>query len=189
MFSAKYFPNGNILEAPVHPRCSYAWRSILQARDVIEKGAIWRVGNGQLIDVWQHRWLPNPNHSKIISPKASSSVHRVYDLFLFDTRIWDPSCLACCFLPWEAGMVRRIQVYEEGVEDTLIWPLTNDGEYSVRSAYRMLVSAEALLMPSSSSLDNNGLVWKKIWKIRIPNKIRHLIWRVAKDSLPIKQNL
>ena len=86
-------------------------------------------------------------------------------------------------------MVRRIQVYEEGVEDTLIWPLTNDGEYSVRSAYRMLVSAEALLMPSSSSLDNNGLVWKKIWKIRIPNKIRHLIWRVAKDSLPIKQNL
>ena len=86
-------------------------------------------------------------------------------------------------------MVRRIQVYEEGVEDTLIWPLTNDDEYSVRSAYRMLVSAEALLMPSSSSLDNNGLVWKKIWKIRIPNKIRHLIWRVAKDSLPIKQNL
>ena len=86
-------------------------------------------------------------------------------------------------------MVRRIQVYEEGVEDTLIWPLTNDGEYSVRSAYRMLVSAEALLMPSSTSLDNNGLVWKKIWKIRIPNKIRHLIWRVAKDSLPIKQNL
>ena len=46
VFSAKYFPNGNILEALVHPRCSYAWRSILQARGVIEKGAIWRVGNG-----------------------------------------------------------------------------------------------------------------------------------------------
>ena len=46
VFSAKYFPNGNILEASVHPRCSYAWRSILQARGVIEKGAIWRVGNG-----------------------------------------------------------------------------------------------------------------------------------------------
>ena len=38
VFSAKYFPNGCILEA--HPKCSYAWRSILQARDVIDKGAI-----------------------------------------------------------------------------------------------------------------------------------------------------
>ena len=189
MFSAKYFPNGNILEASDHPRCSYAWRSILQARGVIEKGAIWRVGNGQLIDVWKHRWLPNPNHSKIISPKASSSIHRVCDLFLLDARIWDPGHLASCFLPWEVDMVWGIQVCEDGVEDTLIWPLTNDGEYSVRSAYRMLVSAEALLMPSSSSSDNNGLVWKKIWKIRTPNKIQHFIWHAAKESLPTKQNL
>ena len=189
VFSAKYFPNGNILEASVHPRCSYAWRSILQARGVIEKGAIWRVGNGQSIDVWQHRWLPDLNHSKIISPKANSSVHRVCDLFLPDTRIWDSGRLASCFLLWEADMVRRIQVCEDGVEDTLIWPLTNDGDYSVRSAYRMLVSNEALLMPSSSSSDSNSLVWQKIWKIQTPNKIWHFIWRAAKDSLPTKQNL
>ena len=38
VFSAKYFPHGNILEAVVHPKCSYAWRSILQARGVTEKG-------------------------------------------------------------------------------------------------------------------------------------------------------
>ena len=29
VFSAKYFPNGSILKAPIHPKCSYAWRSIL----------------------------------------------------------------------------------------------------------------------------------------------------------------
>ena len=51
VFSAKYFSNGCILDSPIHPKCSYAWRSILQARDVINKWAIWRVGNGQLIDV------------------------------------------------------------------------------------------------------------------------------------------
>nr|POF18361.1 putative ribonuclease h protein [Quercus suber] len=86
-------------------------------------------------------------------------------------------------------MVRQIQVCEEGAEDTLIWPLTNDGEYSVRSAYCMLISTEALLMPSSSVQANNGMVWKKIWKIQTPNKIRNFIWRAAKDSLPIEQNL
>ena len=52
VFSAKYFLHGNILEVDAHPKCSYAWRSILQARGVIEQGAIWRVGDGNLIDVW-----------------------------------------------------------------------------------------------------------------------------------------
>nr|POE46432.1 hypothetical protein CFP56_41679 [Quercus suber] len=135
------------------------------------------------------RWLPYLSHSNIISPKARSLIHRVCDLFLPNIRIWDPGRLASCFLPWEANMVWQIQVCEEGVEDTLIWPLTNDGEYSVTSASRMLISAEALLMPSSSSQDNNGVVWKKIWKIQTPNKIWHFICRVAKDSLPTKQNL
>ena len=81
VFSAKYFPNHSILEAPIHPKCSYAWRSILQARDVINKGAIWRVGNGELTDVWKHQWLPNPACSKIVSPRASSPMTQVCDLF------------------------------------------------------------------------------------------------------------
>ena len=41
VFSAKYFPNGSIMEALVPQKCSYAWWSILQAREVIEKCAIW----------------------------------------------------------------------------------------------------------------------------------------------------
>ena len=54
VFIAKYFPTDTIFEALVHPKCSYAWRSILQARDVINQGAIWRVGSDQLIDIWNH---------------------------------------------------------------------------------------------------------------------------------------
>ena len=77
----------------------------------------------------------------------------------------------------------------EGEEDVLIWPLTAGGEYSVRSAYHFLVAAENCLAPSSSSLPNDHAVWKKIWKMKVPNKIRHFIWRAAKDSLPTKVNL
>ena len=53
----------------------------------------------------------------------------------------------------------------------------------------MLVSAESILQSSSSDSGSTGLVWKKIWKMRVPNKIQHFIWRAAKDSLPTKQNL
>lgn len=49
--------------------------------------------------------------------------------------------------------------------------LTPDGVYSVKSAYCMLVGVENLSLPSSSSPSNAQMVWKKIWKLRVPNKI------------------
>ena len=59
-------------------------------------------------------------------------------------------------------MVRKIQVCADGEEDILIWPLTADGDYSVRSAYRMLVDNENQSLPSSSAPNDDGSVWKKI---------------------------
>ncbi|KAK7833845.1 hypothetical protein CFP56_025181 [Quercus suber] len=53
------------------------------------------------------------------------------------------------------------------------------------SAYHFLVAAEDCLAPSSSSLPNGHAIWKK----KVPNKIRHFIWRAMKDSLPTKVNL
>ena len=47
----------------------------------------------------------------------------------------------------------------------------------------MLAVDEANTNLSSFSSDSSQSVWKKIWKIQ------HFIWRAAKDSLPIKQNL
>lgn len=53
----------------------------------------------------------------------------------------------------------------------------------------MLAADEANTNLSSSSSNSSQSFWKKIWKIQAPNKVRHFIWRAAKDSLPIKQNL
>lgn len=70
------------------------------------------MGNGELIDVWKHQWLPDPACSNIVSPRTSSSVSRVCDLFYPNTRIWNPGKLERCFLPWEAELVGRIPVSE-----------------------------------------------------------------------------
>ena len=50
-------------------------------------------------------------------------------------------------------------------------------------------AAEDNLVPSSSSPAHNHAIWKKIWKMKVPNKIQHFIWRAAKDLLPTKLNL
>ena len=54
VFRAKYFHSSNIFDAKESSRCSYAWCSILQAREAVLKGARWRVGDGKDINIWKH---------------------------------------------------------------------------------------------------------------------------------------
>ncbi|XP_030964229.1 uncharacterized protein LOC115985431 [Quercus lobata] len=90
--------------------------------------------------------------------------------------IEDPGKLEELFYPWEAELVSRIQVGEGCTEDFLVWPLTADGAYSVWT-------------PSSSTGTELQSVWKKIWKIQVPSKVRHFFWCASIDSLLTKQNL
>jgi hypothetical protein len=56
VFKAKFFPNFTIMESRFSTRAPFAWKNILQACDVIRRGAQWRVGNGHSIRIWGDRW-------------------------------------------------------------------------------------------------------------------------------------
>jgi hypothetical protein len=67
VFKKKYYPYGEFLQAKMGSRPSYAWRSIFNARGVLEAGLRWRVGNGEKIKIWGDRWLPPPSTSSLFS--------------------------------------------------------------------------------------------------------------------------
>ena len=60
--------NSLFLDAKESASASYAWRSILHGRDVILKGALWRVGDGKQIKIWGDNWLPTKFQPKPIDP-------------------------------------------------------------------------------------------------------------------------
>ena len=139
VLSTKYFPSSNIFDAELSLRCSFAWKSIMQTRDGVLKGARWRVGNGVNIQIWQHRWLPIEGGGKVLSPQWDPSLQVVCDLFLPGSRIWNEELIDQSFYSWEAKIIKSIPVSKYVAADALIWPLSSNGEYTVRSAYKLLV--------------------------------------------------
>ena len=68
MFKARFLPNCSILEAKESTIGSYARKSILSARDVIQKGMVWRVGNGQSVCIREDKWLQDKICRTVITP-------------------------------------------------------------------------------------------------------------------------
>jgi hypothetical protein len=57
---ANYFPNETFLESKLGHRPSFAWRNIWDAKKLLQAGLLWRVGNGQTINIWGDCWIPTP---------------------------------------------------------------------------------------------------------------------------------
>ena len=78
MFKAKYFPTGTIFDAKADSG-SYAWKSILKARKVIQLGAWWRIGDRSLVKIFKDSWLPNVHSGRVLSPVSILSKDAIVD--------------------------------------------------------------------------------------------------------------
>ncbi|XP_042958064.1 uncharacterized protein LOC122293585 [Carya illinoinensis] len=61
--------------------------------------------------------------------------------------------------------------------------------FSVKSAYHLQVSIHDSKSGQGSRPSNHGVLWKLLWKLKVPNKVKMFLWRVAKDILPTRANL
>jgi hypothetical protein len=67
VLKAKYFPKCHFMKAKIGHNSSYTWRSILQARWILDKGCYWTIGKGDQVNIWEDNWLPNQNGFKVWS--------------------------------------------------------------------------------------------------------------------------
>ena len=66
---------------------SYAWKSILRGRDIIQRGALWKVGSGEKINIWQQRRLPRKHPTFLPTcPLESFENHTIDSLIDPSTR-------------------------------------------------------------------------------------------------------
>jgi len=105
-------------------------------------------------------------------------------------RTWDRLKLAEFFTPIDIESILKIPLCTRQQEDFWAWHFDSKGVFSVRSAYRMLVTykehATAFFEHSASGSDTRAeqKEWLGIWKLEIPSKIRVFLWRLFRHSLP-----
>jgi hypothetical protein len=184
---AKYYSHGDILKAGPKLGSSFTWQSVVAGLATFKRGYVWRVGNGEKINIWLDPWIPNSPNKKVISRREGSNITKVCDLISPITGGWNEEMLSDLFNTVDKNRIMQIPLHQQGFDDFIAWGFTKHGQYTVRSGYHMQwrhqFGTRQFVLPGSSA---NNPVWKILWKLQIPSKIKIFIWRAIHGIIPLK---
>lgn len=192
MLKAIYFPRSDFLEAPKGARPSWVWSSICQGREVLCKRLRWQVKNGEQVDFWRDKWIPSlPNFQVQSARRGGEGDTKVKKFINPVTKEWKVRELTRSVSKEEVEAIIAIPLSKSNAPDSLIWHHSKKGMYSVKSGYyvaRSCCEQEETLKPSSSFQVCPSL-WKKVWNLKVPPKVKHFWWRACKNAVATKENL
>ncbi|KAA3467625.1 reverse transcriptase [Gossypium australe] len=186
VFKAKYYPHGDFLHSRLGSSGSYVWRSLWSSRAILEKGIFWRVGTGRDISVTNDAWIPNCSIVNLATDDPLVHIDKVSDLIISHDRKWDRDLIENTFPAEIAEQIIRIPLALEPHEDLRVWRGELSGDFSVRSAYKLLQQFEPTVYALQTSYKE---FYKKLWRIDLPLKVKLLIWKISWNYLPTKVNL
>lgn len=98
LLKARYYPHGDYFSASIGHNPSYVWRSLWNAREVINQGLRWSIGTGETISVWNQPWLQD-----VVRLQPLTEVQVMWDaltvahLFKPNTKEWNENFIRYVF--------------------------------------------------------------------------------------------
>ncbi|XVF37306.1 hypothetical protein REPUB_Repub19eG0134800 [Reevesia pubescens] len=121
----KYFPHSSFMDAKVGNNHSLSWRSLCEAREVLNLGLRWRVGIGDKVRVLEDPWNPRPWKFKpilLLNPIPDNAT--VNGLICPIKRTWDDHLLKHFFTDDDVGEILKIPLLSLDSNDLSIWHWT-----------------------------------------------------------------
>ena len=183
---ARYFPDGNILTATLKRKASYAWRSILHGRDLITKGLTFIVGDGSTTNMWTDPWIPDhpPRPPRPCSKGIQDEKANTY--FNAMGSDWNEERLRQFVVPEDVDRILALKISSKAVNDLVGWHY-NDEIYTVKSGYWL-----GTHLPDNNNpepIPGDPQLKHKIWRTKLPAKIKHFLWRILSKGLATGSNL
>ncbi|KAL8088671.1 hypothetical protein AgCh_038446 [Apium graveolens] len=146
-----------------------AWRFLSQPSSMVSKVFIARyfptVGTGEDISVLRQPWLGDRDHPYIDSCSPQLENRKVSSLMMVHQNRWNEEILKALFNEWDQECIKKTKLTETGGRDSIYRCHEKNGDYSVKSAYKLLQVQKSYWRRS----DSNSL-WSKIWRIKAPAK-------------------
>ncbi|KAL9281547.1 putative reverse transcriptase zinc-binding domain-containing protein [Arabidopsis thaliana] len=184
VYKARYFKQKDFMNAVVGSRPSFAWRNIIHGRDLLEKGIMKNIGNGQSTSVWNDKWIFDK------APRRPFNKQSLFDLELMVSNLithqgsWDHALLSELFFPPD---VVRIMSYPPniGLEHSYIWAYNRNGCcYTVKSG-NWLISHLKQQPPPPTHEQVTRCLKKKILDLKTLPKIKMFLWRALSGVLVV----
>ena len=181
VLKARYYPRSSFVDATVGFNPSYTWRSIMAAKQVVVKGSRIQIGSGQQVQINKDSWLLDEDNgfiTTVLDERVATAT--VNSIMVPGQRQWDTDLIVDIFNTRDAALILQVPLSTRQDEDRWFWLVDTKGQFTVRSCYNVLNSA-----PNGS----NSNVWKFLWGLEVPGKVKHFIWRALVNVLPTADNL
>lgn len=80
VLKARYYPDGRLEDTVFSGNASSTWQAIQYGLELLKKGIVWRVGDGQNIRIWRDRWVPREPSRQPVSQQGTCRLRRVAEL-------------------------------------------------------------------------------------------------------------
>jgi hypothetical protein len=112
---------------------------------------------------------------------------KVSDLINVETNSWDQEILEDIFWPVDVQRILNIPLARGYMQDFVSWHLTKTGVFSVRSCYHSEWEhqhGQKLRRTSGYGTSSNLPVWKTVWSLNVPAKVKIHLWRSLLGAIP-----
>lgn len=136
-------------------------------REVVFPGQCWVIGDGKSVKFWMDKWLSG----QALAEKANIALPDNYDALLASD-LWSHERGWCLehFSPYvsESTILELRSVVlgcVTGARDRISWSMSADGDFSVKSAYKLLSRNESP-RPDMESF------FRRVWSVKAPERVR-----------------
>ncbi|MFQ6647961.1 hypothetical protein Gotur_021788 [Gossypium turneri] len=93
---------------------------------------------GEKISIFMHTWLPGSNYYRLNHNSSNTNMSAVVELIDNVNRDWNKELIINTFSAADVARILQIPLATERHDDIVVWRGEPSGEFSVRSAYKLL---------------------------------------------------
>ncbi|KAE8708292.1 hypothetical protein F3Y22_tig00110348pilonHSYRG00365 [Hibiscus syriacus] len=177
VFKAKYFPSTSFFEAKLADRHSYAWASIMKAKEALREGFFWRVGIDSKVSMFADKWGDS---------KPLSWSERYLDNVEVPVGVGEFMIPGCA--RWDENKLNRVLIADDASKvlntliasvhtDLMLWSHHTSGMYSAKSGYNWLKLQNSPLLIAEG-------IWNEVARAKVLPKIKIFGWRLCHEAIP-----